>query len=244
MPIFVAVLLLQVACVVHAVKTGRNRFWILIVIAAPGVGCLAYFIVEMLPDLLGSRASRQAVNAVQTLIDPERDYRVAADRFADADTVETRQGLAREAMRLNRPEEAVRLYEGAMAGIHAGDPHLLAALAEAHFAANQADLAVQRLRQLRTDHPRFLSTEHRLLLARALEAAGAEEEAIGEYEALLPAFPGEEARCRLALLLGRRGDVDRAGFLMRETLKRIDRAPRHYKDSQRAWAALAREHTQ
>lgn len=240
--IFVIVLLAQVTCVVHAAKTGRPRWWLMVIIMAPGAGCLAYLIAEIIPDMLGSRTSRVAAAKLADLIDPERGYRAALDRLAGADTVETRQALAREAMRLNRPEEAIELYEGALTGIHANDPHLLLALAEAQFAAGRPDEAVQRFEQLRHEHPRFLSTDGRLTYARALEAADCPHEAIDAYEALIPDYPGEEARCRLALLHIQRGQVDRAHALMRETLTRIDRAPRHYKESQRPWQALARQH--
>ncbi len=240
--IVVLVLLTQVGFVVHAARTGRPRWWITVIILAPGAGCLAYFVAEVVPDLLGSRASRQAAARVADLIDPDRDYRAAADRFADADTVETRQALAREALRRNRPEEAVMLYEGALAGIHANDPHLLLALAEALAAAGRPDEAVQRFEQLHQAHPRFLSTDGRLLYARALEAADCPHEAMDAYEALLPDYPGEEARCRLALLHIRLGQIDRAHLLLRETLTRIERAPRHYRESQRPWQALAKQH--
>ena len=39
----------QVLCAVHCVKTGRQNYWLWIILMFSLVGCLVYFIVEMLP---------------------------------------------------------------------------------------------------------------------------------------------------------------------------------------------------
>src|SRR5471032_2198158 len=57
MPIYILVLLLEIACIVHIMRTGRERFWIYIVLFLPMAGMLAYLAAEVLPDLLGSRTA-------------------------------------------------------------------------------------------------------------------------------------------------------------------------------------------
>ena len=44
-------LIIQVGLIVHIVKTGRGMMWVFIVLFFPLVGALAYFIVEILPEL-------------------------------------------------------------------------------------------------------------------------------------------------------------------------------------------------
>lgn len=58
MPYLSVSLLIQIALVVHAVRTGRDRMWIWILIFAPVVGSIAYLIVELIPEMLGARTVR------------------------------------------------------------------------------------------------------------------------------------------------------------------------------------------
>lgn len=78
------------------------------------------------------------------------------------------------------------------------------------------------------------------MYARALEALGRDGEAADEYRALVTHYPGEEARCRYALLLERGGNRCAAAALFAEILKRHRRAPRHYRQAQAEWVETAR----
>ena len=53
------ILLAQIACMIHAGRTGRPYYWFLIILFAPGLGILAYLAVELLPGLLRGRAAAQ-----------------------------------------------------------------------------------------------------------------------------------------------------------------------------------------
>ena len=46
------ILLLQIACLIHAGRTGRPYFWFMIILFVPGLGILAYLAVEVIPGLL------------------------------------------------------------------------------------------------------------------------------------------------------------------------------------------------
>ncbi|OIO72489.1 MAG: hypothetical protein CO186_03685 [Zetaproteobacteria bacterium CG_4_9_14_3_um_filter_49_83] len=56
MPLIVLSVLLQVAFIVHIAKTGRSTYWIWIVLMLPLAGSIAYFIVELLPELTPNSA--------------------------------------------------------------------------------------------------------------------------------------------------------------------------------------------
>lgn len=60
MPFFILSVIIQVLLIVHIVKTGRNTTWIWIVVLLPAAGAIAYFIVEILPELMGGRSARKA----------------------------------------------------------------------------------------------------------------------------------------------------------------------------------------
>ena len=77
MAIFIVTLLLQVAFVIHVIKTGRNQLWIWVLII-PGialVGMLAYLCVEILPELFRSRTAQRTARGLKKAMDPTADLR-------------------------------------------------------------------------------------------------------------------------------------------------------------------------
>lgn len=53
-------LVVQIACAVHAGRTGRPFFWIYLIVFLPMVGMLAYVFVELVPEMANSRTGRRA----------------------------------------------------------------------------------------------------------------------------------------------------------------------------------------
>ena len=54
----------QVALIVHVIRTGRNSLWIWAIALIPIAGSIAYIIAEVLPGLLRSRGAQRATAAV------------------------------------------------------------------------------------------------------------------------------------------------------------------------------------
>jgi hypothetical protein len=54
MPLGIILLLIEIALIVHAAKTGRFWAWGLVILFLPGFGALAYVLVELLPEWFGS----------------------------------------------------------------------------------------------------------------------------------------------------------------------------------------------
>ncbi len=71
MPFVILTVAIQVIAVVHLFRTGRNMRWLFLIILVPMVGCLAYFIVEVLPSLRQSPRRARALRRAQNAIDPE-----------------------------------------------------------------------------------------------------------------------------------------------------------------------------
>ena len=242
MPLFGIVLVLQIVCVVHVIRTGRNQIWIYVIVFLPAAGCLAYLVAEIVPELFGSRTARQARHGVQRIVNPTADLRRAADDLAVADTVENRRSYAAACLNHGRADEAVRVLEQSLTGIHADDPSLLSDLARANFAAGSFQRTLDLLDRLQQVDPKYTSADAHLLYARALEALERNAEAADEYRALIEYFSGEEARCRYGLLLERQGDAAGARAQFSEIVARQRRAPRYYRKSQREWVGMAQEH--
>src|SRR5262249_5738728 len=153
----------QILCAVHVVKTGRPYYWIYIVIFAPLVGMLAYFAVEILPDLLGTRTARSAVAGVGRALDPGKAVRVAERSLAMTPTTENKAALADAYLGVGRKQEAAALYRDTLTGVHANDPALMTGLARTEFALGNFAEVERVLDALREANPHFQSAECHLL---------------------------------------------------------------------------------
>mgnify|MGYP003345871761 FL=1 len=242
MPFAIAILVLQVLFVIHAVRTGRANYWMMVIMFLPVAGMIAYFIVEILPELTGSAPARRATTGVVDFVDPERGYRAALREVEIADTPANRIRLAEECLRSQRFEEAQSLYQSALVGMHATDPDLMLGLARARFDLKRYDATEEILDELRAANPDYRSADGHLLYAQALELQGKQQAAIEEYAALVDYYPGQEAKCRYAALLGEMGRVSESKRLFGEVLRAFELMPRHARRAQAEWRDFARRH--
>jgi hypothetical protein len=241
MPVLAALAVaLQLLCLAHAVRTGRSRQWLFIILALPLAGCLVYLFLELLPDLGRSRAARQALRDIGAVIDPERELRELTERVAEIDTVENRTALAEECLRRGRPGDAKRLFETCLTGVHATDHGLMLGLARAQFALDDYGGTCATLERLRACYPDLSCPEGHLLYARSRELEGNAAQALIEYTALVGYHPGQEPRCRLALLLQKTGRIAEARALFQEVVRSVERAGKLYYRTERDWYEVAR----
>ncbi len=241
MPLLVTLnLLIQVCFVVHAYRSGAPRYWVLVILAFPVAGCLAYYVIEVFLPSRHARATRAAARRMARALDPTRGLRERAENLALCGSVDNRTALAEECLAAGLPEEAVMLYRISLVGAYENDPHLRFALARALVEQAAWDDAAEAVARLRRDHPCHRPNEARLLRARVLEATGEAGTALGEYHELVPAFVGLEARLRYGLLLERLGRVDAARAVFEEAVGLAKRNPTPLETVAR-WAKLARE---
>jgi hypothetical protein len=230
----------QVGLIVHAIKTGRNMLWIMAIGLLPGVGSLAYIIVEILPTAFGGKTARAAKSSVQRMIDPNRDLRRASVEVEISGNVDARRRLADELFERSQYDAAIEAYQGGLKGVFEHDPTLLLGLARARFAKGDFGEARLTLERLTRHNPDFKSADAQLLYARTLEAQDALEEAERAYAAAAPAYPGAEARLRYGVLLKRRGKLTEAHRIFKDLLDGAKLGPAHYRKAQAEWLERAR----
>jgi hypothetical protein len=230
----------QVALIVHVIRTGRNSLWIWAIALLPFAGPIAYLLVEVLPGLWQSNAARQATRAVRNTLDPNRNLRQYASEVRISGNVDSRRRLAEELLSKGQFREAIETYRSALAGLYEQDPQLLLGLAGAQFANEDFASARETLDRLIAHNPDFKSPDGHLLYARALEGEGNLEKAGSEYKVLSDYYPGAEAKVRYGQLLKRQGQSAAARQVLQELLDGAQLAPPHYRKVQREWLELAR----
>lgn len=233
--------LLQIALIVHVLCTGRNMYWAFILIIAPGIGGLAYLIVELLPDLINSWRTRRALRGVKNLLDPGGDLRQRRKQHEILGSVDAARHLANELIECGRYAEAIQLYGSALTGLYQHDPDLMLGLATAQFGNEQFEDAKNTLESLSEKNPEFKSPQGHLLYARATEACGDDDRALEEYKTVAAYFAGAEARLRYGQILERLGDAEAARAEYEEIINTAELAPRHYRKAQREWIKLAKD---
>lgn len=241
MPFAILLFLIQIAFAVHVVKTGRETFWIFLIVFIPLFGCIIYFITQVMPEMGANRSVRRAARSLVKAVDPERELRRRKDELAMADTIDNRMRLAEECVDAGFYSDAIGLMQDCLKGTHQHDPHLLLLLARAEFGAALFAQSKQTLERLIEKNPEFKSYEGHLLYARTLEELALLEQAATEYEVLLHSFPGEEARVRYGLLLVRMGQQERARRLFADALARARRSPSYYRKNEKPWLLLAEQ---
>lgn len=241
MPLLFLSLAVQVALIVHVLKTGRAFYWVFIIALFPGIGTIAYVIVELLPEWSSSFRARRAVAGIRRTLDPEAELRKHERELKLSGSVEAARRVAGELVEQGRYDEAIEHYRAALTGLYENDPDLLLGLAEAQFGKGEHEAALDTLETLLDTDAGHRTPVAQLLYARALEECGELEEAAEEYEAVVASFAGAEARTRYARLLERLGRADAARAQYEEILAASELAPRHYRKAQAPWIREARD---
>ena len=201
----------------------------------------AYVLTQMLPDLQNDPRARQAARGLARRINPESDLRRLREELARADTVQNRMRLGAEFLELGEPGEAEAVFRECLRGMHAEDPDILLALAQAQFAQDKAVETHETLNTLIRANPDYKSPDGHLLYARTLQALDRDQDALAEYEVLSDSYPGEEARVRKAELLRKLGMEGDARTVLETVLSRSKLAPAFYRKAQHEWINRAKQ---
>jgi len=233
-------LLMQIYFAVHAIRNGKDRYWIYIIIFFPGLGCLIYFFAEILPDLRHSTGFRKLRSEVGKRIDPEKEIRRLEDQLELTDSVKTRLAMAQGYVNAGMFDKAVSMYESCLSGIYRDDPLAVEGICCGYFFQGSFAKAKEWLLHLREVRGGKKGDEFDLLFARCCEEMGDTEAALEEYAFLEKAFAGEEARCRYGMLLKKIGRLAEAHALFQKTVKNVKLSAAFHQKNQKQWADIAR----
>ncbi len=227
-----------IACIVHLIRTGRNMMWIWLMLIAPGIGLLVYFIIEVWPDLRAGRAGGLELKIPET---SGRVIKRLQEELEFSNTVKKRVELAQALASAKRFDEATETLAVSLRGVFKDDPLLTLELAEVHFEAGRPAEALAALETLDRMKSKDGRQRRLLLAARSLHTLGRNDEARERFETALEQASGEEPRCRLAQFLVAQRETDAARALFEELLRNAKQGGGVFRRHNRAWIAAAKD---
>ncbi|HEX7644417.1 MAG TPA: hypothetical protein VF472_19590 [Burkholderiaceae bacterium] len=213
---------------IHAMRTGRNMYWLFILFGIPWLGAIVYFVTEYLP---GSRADRglnrgfsRATSAALGLVDPAREVREARKAYDLSPSVQNRMRLAKALLARGDTHESIEHFDACLSGPFSKDPELLYAAALAKLQDGQLRQALELAQTLRSVVPDASAERASLLLAQAYAANGDSAGAKAEYEAAAVRYGSVETKAQYGIWAAEARDLETA----RRILDDIGRDERHW----------------
>ncbi len=222
---FLIVIALQIACIVHVFRHGRNTAWVMAIAFLPMIGVAAYFIVEIMPNLSRDRRVRQVQANIADSIDPERRVRDTRDAVEFSDTVANRIDYGDALMARERYDQALEQYRMAERKSPHIDRTIGMRIAEAAYEAGLVGDALAALDRLPETASQSEQDRRDLLRAKVAEIDGRGGDALALYRAMVERVPGDEVRCRMAAILIAEGDKAAARAVLNEVEMRKKRTP-------------------
>lgn len=242
MPLYLIGHAVQILLIFHVLKTGRDRYWIWLLIFLPGgIGALVYIVMEILPEFSQGITGQRAVRNIKKAVNPGGDLRTAAQAYERSQNAGTARDYAQALIVSDRLDEAREILQRMMGGLYANDPELLELLATAQFEQKEYRECISTLDQMTEHNPEHNSPHGHLLYARALQAAGDMDDALKAYASVAAYYPGAEARVRWCEAMVANNDLEDA----KQELEAIDRdarlAPKYFRRAEKHWLAKARD---
>lgn len=234
-----ASLALAILLAIHVVRTGRELYWLWIILVFQPLGGIVYFLAVFLPEVLGGSTARRIGQAARETLDPTREYREAKIACDDAPTVRNQTRLADAASKLGKHDEAEALFGAAAQGIHADDAVLLLGRANALIELSRPDEALGLLERLGQDADKGRTPGAALALGRVYEALGRNGEADTAYQWAAQRMAGFEAMARYAAFMARHGRRTEAEEVIADMDRRIAKTHAQFRKEGRAWREVA-----
>jgi hypothetical protein len=228
-------LLVCIGLAVHVVRSGRELFWLWIILVFQPLGGIVYLVAIFLPELFRGSGVRRLQAAARETLDPTREYREARAACEDTPTVRNQSRLAAAAAALGRYDEAERLYREAAHGIHAEDPALLLGRANALLELGRPQDALEVLQVLARDESEGRTPSAMLALGRAYEGVGRIPEADSAYQWAAERMPGFEGLARYGAFMARHGRKPEARDVLTELDKRMTRLRGPFRREAQHW---------
>jgi hypothetical protein len=173
--------LIAVCFAIHAIRTGRNYYWLWILFVFPFLGSVVYFFAEYLPS---SRLQRNASSVGQMaikLLNPRRNLKKAQHDYEVTPSVNHAVIYAAALTAAGKPQDAVALYEEKITGFCANDQNFLEQMAYALLDAQQGQRALDIVQRIRAIDAAYKPETVALLHALSFDSLGQDGLAQSEF---------------------------------------------------------------
>jgi len=215
---------------VHALRSGQQLYWLIILFSFPLLGSIVYFLAVYLPDSRLERGARKVVAAAAKTLNPTRELKEAHAAFEYTPTAQNQMRLAAAYLEAGQPLEAAQSYDACLKGPFASDLEIRLGASRAYFACERYAEAVTHLEFIRKTDPAFRAEQISLLLAQALAGAGRSVDARAEFEFAMERFGSFESRAEYAIWAATSGDTATSARLQIELQRSMERWNRHTRE--------------
>jgi hypothetical protein len=212
---------------VHAVRTGRDIYWLLILFMFPLLGSIVYLFAVYLPDSRLQHTVRKTVSAAAKSLDPGRDLREAQHAFDLTPTAQNQMRLAAALLEAGATAQAAEHYEACLKGPFATDPDIGLGAARARLQSGHSVAAIELLEAIRAQNPDYRAEQVSLLLAQAYGQAGRAQDARTEFASAVHRFGSLEVRAEYAIWALSVGDRDSAKAQYQEIAQSMKHWTKH-----------------
>lgn len=231
---------LQALLIIHVFKTGKDRYWIYLLLFIPFAGGLAYFFVEVLPDLMSGKAARQAKRQIFS----QRDFNELKKITEYSPTVENKQKLAAAYCERRQYSAAIPLLEDCLSGVFNDDVHMRMLLIEALYNEKQVEKVQENLTVLLNDSEHREKSDVLFWQAQLEDSKGEQQSAIIYFEKAAQNAVDLKYQYFYLEYLATHGSPHEALQKGNEFMHHIEHFPRHSKQLNRKWIRLIKKQVQ
>jgi len=227
---------IQLACIIHVVRTGRPYWWIMVIFWFPLIGALAYFFFEIRPSV--GKFDYHAW--LWRLKGAKERIAIREGVLEDSNTVRNRLALADELHAAGQFDRECAVLSEGLRGAFKDDATLLMRLVQSHLAAGRPAEAEQVLAKTVPEKSADAQLQFALLTARVAARCGRPDEAGKLFGELIAKKKSEGPRFYYAEFLLHSGHRDEATAILRDILYQYRRGTPVWRFVERRWYYAAK----
>ena len=226
--------LLQALLIIHVIRSGRDRFWIYILIFLPFAGGVAYLVVELLPAFFTRRRINSLRGSMDQVFNPGGKLKRLEDQASMSPTFRNICDLGDAYLDIGRFEEAATMYQKALVPPFEKNDEYIYKLAFSRYKATDYSAADEVMQQLSRLNMEKLKAKESLLWALIKEGAGDFDHAAALYLETREKTGDLSYQVDYARFLQRTGQADDARKEYQIIIGTYERLPPNYKRQYRS----------
>src|SRR5262245_23002011 len=224
------IIVAQIACAIHVIRTGRPYWWLWIIFCFPLIGLAAYLFLEVRPSL--GKPGFQAL--LWNLKSSAERISILEHELEESTTVRNRLSLADELHAAGRFDRECEVLSEGLRGAFKDDATLLMRLSEAHLEAGRTAEAQQQLAKAAPEKSPDSQLQYALLKARVASHQG-NGDAESLFKELVAKKRSEAPRYYYADHLLRTGRTGEATSILKDILHQYRRGTVVWRFQERKW---------